>query len=235
MPVYRIPREHVFPDPRLADPSGLLGVGGDLHPARVLLAYRMGIFPWFNEGDPILWHCPDPRVVLYPEEMHVPRSLGKRIRQERYRITMNQAFDQVIRACSETYRPGQGGTWITRGMERTYRALHQADLAHSIEAWEGEQLVGGLYGVSIGDVFAGESMFARAPDASKVAFVHFVRQFQRWGGRLIDCQVQTEHLKRFGARPISRDAYLQALVDGRDRMLHSGPWTFDDDFATDGR
>lgn len=235
MPVYRIPREHVFPDPRLADPSGLLGVGGDLHPTRVMLAYRMGIFPWFNEGDPILWHSPDPRVVLYPDELHIPRSLGKRIRQRRYEITMNRAFEQVIGACGATERPGQDGTWITRGMERTYRALHLANLAHSIEAWQDGELVGGLYGVAIGDVFAGESMFARAPDASKVAFVHFVRQFQRWGGRLIDCQVQTKHLKRFGARPISREAYLDALDEGRDRSLHSGPWTFDDDFTTDGR
>ena len=235
MPVYRIPRDHIFPDPRMADPSGLLGVGGDLHPQRVMLAYRLGIFPWFNEGDPILWHAPDPRVVLYPDELSVPRSLGKRIRQGRYEVTMNQAFDDVIRACSRVPRPGQDGTWITRGMERTYRALHQAGLAHSVEAWSEGKLVGGLYGVAIGDVFAGESMFANAADASKVAFVHFVRQFQRWGGRLIDCQVQTAHLERFGARPISREAYMQALAEGRDRVLHSPPWTFDDDFECDGR
>lgn len=235
MPVYRIPEAHLFPDPRLADPSGLLGVGGDLHPARVLLAYRMGIFPWFNEGDPVLWHSPDPRVVLYPDELTVPRSLGKRIRQGRYRITMNQAFEKVIRACGETWRPGQGGTWITEDMVDAYVALHRANFAHSIEAWSGEDLVGGLYGVSIGQVFAGESMFARAPDASKVAFVHFVRQFQRWGGTVVDCQVQTEHLQRFGSRPISREAYLTHLDQGRDRLVRSGAWSFDDDFSTDGR
>lgn len=235
MPVYRIPREHVFPDPRDADPSGLLGVGGDLHPARVLLAYRMGIFPWFNEGQPVFWHSPDPRVVLYPEELKIPRSLGKRVRQRRYRITMNQSFQDVIVACQQIARPDQPGTWITNDMVRAYLELHEAGFAHSIEAWREDELVGGLYGVSIGDVFAGESMFARTTDASKVAFVHFVRQFQRWGGTLVDCQIQTEHLARFGARPVSRNAYLQAVIAGRDRQLRALPWRFDEDFTTDGR
>jgi leucyl/phenylalanyl-tRNA--protein transferase len=235
MPVYRIPRPHLFPDPREAEPSGLLGIGGDLDPDRVLLAYRMGIFPWYSEGQPITWFSPDPRLVLDPPDLIVPRSLGKRIRQGRYRITLDRAFGEVIRRCGAKSRPGQGGTWITREMLRAYDALHARGLAHSVEAWDGEQLVGGLYGVAVGSLFAGESMFADAPDASKVAFVHVVRQLQRWGCPRIDCQVHTEHLERFGAVEIPRDRYLEDLGRFSLGALPTGAWSFDPDFVCDGR
>jgi leucyl/phenylalanyl-tRNA--protein transferase len=236
MPIFRIPTDHLFPDPRLAErPSGLLGVGGDLHPARIHLAYRHGIFPWFSRGQPIYWWSPDPRMVLYPEELQIGRSLGKRIRQGRYRITLDQAFDAVIEACSRTPRPDQDGTWITPGMKDAYVALHDAGIAHSVEAWQDDELVGGLYGVAVGSVFAGESMFAHASDASKVAFATFVEQFRRWGGTLIDCQMHTPHLERFGARLIDRSAYLDHLASDRDRSIATSPWRFDVDFAFDGR
>ncbi len=235
MPVFRLPGEHIFPDPRLADPSGLLAVGGDLHPRRVAIAYYMGIFPWFSEGEPICWWSPDPRAVLWPADLHIPRSLGKRIRQGRYTLTMDQAFDEVVEACARVPRPGQSSTWITPAMRRSYGALHRAGLAHSVEAWQDGALVGGLYGVAVGSVFSGESMFARAPDASKVAFACFVRQFQRWGGTCIDCQMRTEHLARFGAVTIPRSAYLEALETGRDRSIGPEQWRFDDDFVCDGR
>jgi leucyl/phenylalanyl-tRNA--protein transferase len=235
MPIYRLPNEHVFPDPALADPSGLLAVDGDLAPNRVWLAYNMGIFPWYNEGYRIMWWSPDPRMILEPDELHIPRSLGKRIRQRPFRITMDQAFEDVIRACGETPRPGQPGTWITDEMVASYVALHDAGRAHSIEAWDGEALVGGLYGVAVGNLFAGESMFARASDASKIAFVHFVRQWERWGGKTIDCQVRTEHLERFGAREIPRRAYLARLAELRSATGRVGRWQFDDDFECDGR
>ena len=235
MPVFRIPADHVFPDPNLADPSGLLGVGGDLDPARVLLAYHLGIFPWFSEGDPYYWWSPDPRVVLDPQTLKVPRSLGKRIRQGRFHVTLDRAFAQVIGHCAAVSRPGQPGTWITPEMERTYLAMHRAGYAHSVEAWEGEALVGGLYGVAVGHLFAGESMFALASDASKVAFVHFVRQWQRWGGQWIDCQMHTDHLARFGAFEVSRHDYLAQLAVLRSQPMRIGTWSFDDDFECDGR
>lgn len=235
MPVYRLPSQHVFPDPRLADPSGLLAVGGDLHPARVLLAYRSGIFPWFSEGQPFYWWSPEPRTVLLPEELRIARSLGKRVRQRRFELTMDRAFPRVLDACSRTPRPSQDGTWITPAMQRTYNELHRLGHAHSVEAWQDGRLVGGLYGVAMGGVFSGESMFAHAPDASKVAFVCFVRQFQRWGGMCIDCQMTTEHLARFGAREIPRDDYLALLETNVDRPLPTFPWAFDEDFVCDGR
>jgi leucyl/phenylalanyl-tRNA--protein transferase len=235
VPIYRIPKAHAFPDPRESDPAGLLGVGGDLDPRRLLLGYAMGIFPWYSDGQPILWWSPDPRMVLFPGELHVPRSLGKRIRRGDYRITLDTAFDQVIVACADTPRPGQDGTWLTAEMERAYNTLHQLGFAHSCEAWDGDRLVGGLYGVGLGRLYSGESMFAHAPDASKVAFVHLSQQLTRWGFGLIDCQVYTAHLERFGAREIPRTEYLgliAALVDGPGRV---GPWSFDPDFVCDGR
>ncbi|MCB9679710.1 MAG: leucyl/phenylalanyl-tRNA--protein transferase [Alphaproteobacteria bacterium] len=235
MPIYRIPQQHVFPDPELADPNGLLGVGGDLDPARVLLAYHLGIFPWFSRGQPILWWSPDPRLVLEPSALQIQRSLGKRIRQQPYRITMDLAFSEVIEQCGRVPRPGQDGTWITPGMLRAYQQLFEAGFAHSVEAWEGDTLVGGLYGVSVGSLFAGESMFALRPDASKIAFVHFVRQFERWGGELVDCQVQTEHLARFGAVEIPRADYLARLRECASKPARPAPWQFDDDFVCDGR
>lgn len=227
MPVYRIPEEHVFPDPWMAEDSGLLGVGADLEPDRLLLAYRMGIFPWYSDGQPILWWSPDPRFVLFPEELHVGRSLKKRIRRGDYTIRMDTAFEQVMRACGEVPRPGQDGTWITDEMLDGYVRLHERGYAHSVEAWRDDELVGGLYGVAVGGLFAGESMFTRAPDASKVAFVALVKQLKRWNFGLVDSQIHTPHLERFGAREIDRMEYLrhlQALLRQPDRV---GRWSFD--------
>lgn len=230
MPVYRIPEEHLFPHPSLAEPDGLLGVGGDLHPGRLLLGYANGIFPWYSQGQPILWFSPDPRFVLFPDELQVPRSLKKIIRRGDYRVTLDQAFPRVIAACKARYRPGQRGTWITDDMEDAYNQLHALGYAHSAEAWQGEKLCGGLYGVSLGHLFSGESMFAERPDASKVAFVWLARQLQAWGFGLIDSQVHTEHLERFGARHIPRTRYLGLIKDLIARTRPPGPWTFDPGF-----
>ncbi|MCO4746724.1 MAG: leucyl/phenylalanyl-tRNA--protein transferase [Proteobacteria bacterium] len=227
MPIYRIPEQHIFPDPWRAEPNGLLGVGGDLDPDRLLLAYRMGIFPWYSEGQPILWWAPDPRFVLFPDELHIGRSLAKRMRRGDYEIRMDTAFEQVMRACGEAPRPGQDGTWITDEMVDGYVGLHERGLAHSVEAWKDDELVGGLYGVAVGGLFAGESMFAHAPDASKVAFATFVQQLRDWNFELIDCQMHTEHLERFGARDIPRMDYLRHLQRLHHTPERVGPWRFD--------
>ena len=215
MPVFRLNARLAFPPAELADESGLLAVGGDLRPERLLLAYSLGIFPWYSEGLPILWYSPDPRLVLESGELVVARSLQKTLRRGRFKVTFDTAFDQVIRACAEVPRPGQSGTWITRDMVRAYRRLHELGYAHSAEAWLDGELAGGLYGVSLGGGFFGESMFARASDASKIAFVTMVEQLARWNIDLIDCQVHTEHLERFGAYEVPRLDYLQMLARAR--------------------
>lgn len=202
-----------FPDVSLAltEPDGLLAIGGDLTQERLLTAYRHGIFPWYTQDQPVLWWSPDPRFVLVPESLKISRSLRKTIRQQAYKITVNQCFDDVILACSSVNRPGQDGTWITREIRQSYRELHHAGFAHSVEAWFGDQLVGGLYGVSIGKVFFGESMFSTMTDASKVAFACFVKHIQQSGFRLIDCQVYTAHLQSLGAELITRQQFIQQL------------------------
>jgi len=226
-PVIRLldPRdpEAPFPDPEeaLPEPNGLLAVGGDLSPARLLRAYREGIFPWFNEGEPILWWSPDPRLVLFPERLKISRSLRKTLKKRPFVITFDRAFAEVVRLCAET-RPG--GTWITPEMRDAYIALHRLGHAHSVEAWREGRLVGGLYGVSVGRLFSGESMFHLLPDASKVAFVHFVRWLQAWDYALIDCQVETGHLKRFGAEPIPRHRFLAFLRELRDQAPSPKAW-----------
>jgi len=230
VPVFRIPEAHVFPHPSLAEPDGLLGVGGDLEPPRLLTAYMNGIFPWYNEGQPILWFSPDPRFVLYADELQVQRSLRKTIRKRLYEIRLDTDFEGVIRACKAARRPRQRGTWITRDMLRAYIDLHRLGFAHSAEAWLDGKLVGGLYGVAVGRLFAGESMFALEPDASKVAFVWLVRQLQRWGFPLIDSQAPTAHLERFGARSIPRDEYLEAIRPLVRMPGRPGLWRFDEDF-----
>jgi len=200
-----------FPPPERADRSGLLAIGGDLTPERLLAGYRRGIFPWYSEGQPILWHSPDPRFVLLPGHLHVPRSLEKVLRKGTYEIRADTAFDEVLRACAEAPRPGQDGTWITPEMHAAYAALHRLGHAHSAEAWKDGALVGGLYGVALGRVFFGESMFTKGPDASKAAFVTLARALFDGGCLLIDCQVETEHLARFGAADVSRRRFLQVL------------------------
>ncbi len=227
MPVFALDDAIAFPHPSLASDQGLLAVGGDLSVERLALAYRHGIFPWYSEGRPILWWSPDPRLVLFPEELHVGRSLRKQMRRAPYRLTMDTAFADVIAACSSEPRPGQDGTWITDDMIDAYVRLHRYGLAHSVEAWDGDTLVGGLYGVAMGAAFFGESMFARAPDASKIAFATFVEQLHHWGYALIDCQVVTDHLLRFGAREIDRDEFLDRLDLAVERPGHASPWAFD--------
>ncbi len=199
MPVYALGPRMEFPPPGEAEPDGLLAVGGDLQPRRLLLAYSLGIFPWYEEGLPILWHSPNPRTVLLPGELKVSRSLRKTLRNPPYELSLDRGFERVIRACAETPRPDQDGTWITPEMLDAYVRLHELGFAHSVEAWEGGELVGGLYGVSLGACFFGESMFAAKRDASKLAFVALVRLLQRWRFQLVDCQVHSEHLSRFGA------------------------------------
>ena len=224
MPVFRLPREPVFPEPDLAEPEGLLAVGGDLSPERLLEAYAAGNLPWYSEGSPILWWSPDPRLVLEPGWLHVPRSLARTLKRGRYTVRADTAFSQVIRRCAAAARPGQDGTWITDEMVVAYERLHHLGFAHSFEAWEGEVLAGGLYGVSVGAAFFGESMFADSPDASKVAFVQAVGWLAGRGMALVDCQVHTEHLSRFGAREIPRRAFLARLAAALERPTLQGRW-----------
>lgn len=214
-----------LPDPEESDARGLLAIGGDLRPERLIDAYRRGIFPWYGEGLPILWHSPDPRFVLVPDQLVVNRSLRKVLRKGRYSIRFDTAFSEVLSHCAAVPRAGQDGTWITREMIGAYEQLHALGHAHSVEAWEDDQLVGGLYGVSVGALFCGESMFALAPDASKVAFVWAVRHLRHWGFRLIDCQVYTDHLDRFGAVEWPRWLFLRAVAELRDaRTSEPRPW-----------
>jgi leucyl/phenylalanyl-tRNA--protein transferase len=214
------PVDAVFPDATLAEeePNGLLAIGGDLRQKRLLHAYRQGIFPWYSAGQPILWWSPAPRMVLFPPEFHMSRSLRKSFRTRHYEVSANQAFDEVIHACAEP-RDGTAGTWLVPDMVAAYSALHQAGHAHSVETWHGDRLVGGLYGVAIGQAFFGESMFSRSPDASKVAMAMMVQIAQRHPFQFIDCQVHTDHLASLGAREISRDAFQRAL---RAAVEHEG-------------
>ncbi len=214
-----------FPDVRLAErePNGLLAVGGDLSVPRLLNAYRRGIFPWFSRGDPILWWAPDPRTVLYPNRIRVARSLRKAMRKRILGVTVDQAFDAVITGCSAP-RAGSEGTWLVPEMIAAYRRLHRQGLAHSVEVWRGNELVGGLYGVAIGRVFFGESMFSRLNDASKVALVHLCRTLDGWGFHLIDCQVLTGHLIRMGAEEVPRAEFVRLLTEWCDLPGHAGPW-----------
>lgn len=202
-----------FPPVELAmnEPNGLLAAGGDLSVERLVNAYRHGIFPWYAPGQPILWWCPAPRTVVYPENLHISRSMRKLIRQGRKIVTFDQDFPAVIKACAAPRRDADG-TWITTEMQDAYIALHQAGIAHSVEVWEQEQLVGGLYGVALGKVFFGESMFSKASNASKLGFITLVEQLQHWGVELIDCQMPTDHLFSLGAQSMPRDAFLQALT-----------------------
>lgn len=224
MPLFRLTREPVFPDAERSDPDGLLAVGGDLSPERLLAAYAAGVFPWYSEGMPILWWSPDPRLVLLPEQLHVSRSLRRTLRSARYRVRADTAFERVIRTCAAKKRPGQDGTWITAEMIDAYLRLHRLGYAHSFEAWEGEALAGGLYGVSLGAAFFGESMFADRADASKVAFARAVEWLRGWRFDLVDCQVRTAHLARLGARDIPRREFLTRLRGALERPSMRGKW-----------
>ncbi|PXW86869.1 leucyl/phenylalanyl-tRNA--protein transferase [Nitrosomonas sp. Nm84] len=210
----------------LREPNGLLAAGGDLSPQRLLEAYSKGIFPWFNEDDPIFWWSPDPRMVLFPSELKISRSLRKTLDKDHYQIRTDCSFSQVMHACAAP-RKGQAGTWIHPEMIAAYTALHEMGLAHCVETWVDGVLVGGLYGVALDKVFFGESMFSRVPDASKIAFVHLVKQLQYWGFGLIDCQVRTDHLATLGAREISRLEFSQKLETLITQFEPSSHWNFD--------
>ncbi len=233
MAVYLLDERLLFPPPATAPPARPLAIGGDLRPERLILAYSQGIFPWYGPGEPIQWHSPDPRMVLLADEIRVSRSLRRTLRKGEFRLTLDTAFESVMEACAETPRPGQAGTWITDEMKAAYLELHRRGVAHSAEAWKGEALVGGLYGVSLGRAFFGESMFAHVAEASKVTFVVFTEQLRRWNIGLVDCQVYTEHLARFGAREWHRAEFLEALRAALEYPTRPGPWQLDssDDLA----
>ncbi len=201
-----------------------MAVGGDLSPERLLLAYRQGIFPWFSAGEPLLWWSPDPRLVLYPAEFKVSKSLKKTIKQKRFHITADTAFSKVIKACASVKRKNNEGTWIVDEMIKAYSLLHEAGFAHSIEAWYKGTLAGGLYGVSLGRCFFGESMFTRVSNASKAAFARLVEHLERFSFDLIDCQLPTQHLINFGAREIPRDLFLEQLEDSLKIPAIKGKW-----------
>jgi len=224
VPVQRLGRELAFPPPQAAGPDGLLAVGGDLEPERLLLAYSQGIFPWYDESLPILWHSPDPRMILLPRDLHVSRSLARTLRRRTFALTLDAAFARVIEACAEAHRPRGEGTWITREMRAAYERLHELGFAHSAEAWCEGELAGGVYGVALGGCFFGESMFARRPDASKAALATLVRQLVRWGFELFDCQMPTPHLARLGAREWPRERFLRHLRRALERTTRRGPW-----------
>lgn len=224
MPVYLLTDALVFPPPEGASREGVVAIGGDFRVERLLLAYSQGIFPWPTEGMPLLWFSPDPRFVLKPTEAYIGKSLRKTIRKGHFEVRFDTAFERVIRACGEVGRPGQDGTWITPELIKGYVELHELGYAHSIEAWLNGELVGGLYGVSLGNLFFGESMFARVPEASKVAFTTMLGHFVSWGIELVDCQVATEHLARFAATEWSQRRFLKTMRELVAHPTRKGPW-----------
>jgi len=224
MPVYLLGPDPIFPPVGEAEPDGLLAVGGDLRPARLLAAYASGIFPWYSEGSPILWWSPDPRLILRPREVRVSRSLRQRMKNAGLTLTLDRDFQGVIRSCASAPRPGEGGTWITPEMAEAYTTLHRLGHAHSVEAWRGDALVGGLYGVSVGRAFFGESMFCLERDASKAALVRLCERLDAWGYGLIDCQMTTPHLIRMGAREIPRAEFCREVAELASHEPDSGAW-----------
>lgn len=225
MPVYRLSEEVLFPPVERATKIGLLAVGGDLSPERLLAAYGEGIFPWYSDGEPILWWSPDPRFVLFPAELRVSRSMRQFLKKRPFRITFDQDFPAVIAACQKS-RTGQDGTWITREMQEAYIALHEMGYAHSVEVWQGQTLVGGLYGVSLGRSFFGESMFSRMANASKAALITLCSRLKELDFDLIDCQVKSPHLASMGARPISRREFTALLGKSLEHGTRRGSWEF---------
>lgn len=209
--MYILTNKIEFPPVHLAGEDGLLAIGGDLSTERLLLAYQSGIFPWFNQGEPIIWYSPKERMVLFPEELRISKSMRKVLRNQQFRVTFNKSFDQVIYHCKTTYRQEQEGTWITDEMESAYLELHKKGIAKSIEVWENDVLVGGLYGIDLGTVFCGESMFSKVSNASKVAFIYLVEKLKKENYKLIDCQVYNSHLASLGAREIDRIDFLKYL------------------------
>ncbi len=211
--MYLLNEEIIFPPIELADEEGFLAIGGDLSVQRLLLAYRSGIFPWYSEDEPICWYSPNPRFVLFPQEMKVSKSMQQVINRKTFAFSINTSFEEVITNCKNVYRPGQGGTWISGEMRAAYINLHELGYAHSAEAWCDGELVGGLYGIRLGNIFFGESMFSLQSNASKFAFIRYVQQLQSENIQLIDCQLHTNHLESLGARMISREDFKSFLAE----------------------
>jgi leucyl/phenylalanyl-tRNA--protein transferase len=209
--MYILSKELIFPPVNYANEDGLLAIGGDLSVERLELAYKSGIFPWFNQGEPIIWYSPNPRMVLFPNELKISKSMKQVIRKNEFKVTFNKNFPQVILNCKQIYRAGQGGTWITNEMQQAYIALHKKGIAKSVEVWLNNDLVGGLYGIDLGHVFCGESMFSKVSNASKMAFIYLVQKLEKENYQLIDCQVYNNHLASLGAKEISRTAFLNYL------------------------
>lgn len=224
MPVFQLSKELAFPNPSYAEEEGILAVGGDLSVERLLLAYANGIFPWFTEGSKILWWSPDPRMVLFPENFKISNSLKQLIKSKRYSISYDKDFKSVIKHCANVEREGQDSTWITKQMQKAYIKMHKAGFAHSVETWLDGELVGGLYGVSLGRVFFGESMFHHQRDASKFAFYHLVQLLKNWEFDFIDAQQDTEHLKSLGANCLPRDEFLEMLDIAIMKPTYKGNW-----------
>jgi leucyl/phenylalanyl-tRNA--protein transferase len=224
MPIFRLIDEPIFPPPDYSDPSGLLAVGGDLSSERLLEAYRLGIFPWYSDDQPILWWSPDPRFVLHLEDFHVSRSLRKTLRRGIFQVTADRVFDEVIAACAGVTRQGQNGTWITAEMMEAYSDLHGLGYAHSVETWFEGKLVGGIYGVSLGKAFFGESMFHYKTDASKVALAALVEKLKSWDFHFLDAQMTTEHMMSLGAREVSRRVFLKQLRSALGHPTKRGKW-----------
>jgi len=215
-----------FPDPRKADSEGIVAIGGDLSITTLLAAYKQGIFPWYNENQPILWWCPDPRFVLIPDDLKVSKSMRPYFNQKKYKVTFDTSFEKVMRTCGKIQRKDQPtGTWITKDMIEGYIDLHHAGYAHSVEVWDEKELVGGLYGIGIGKIFFGESMFSSSPNASKMGFIHLVRTLKKRGYELIDCQQETGHLASLGAKSIPRSTFLDMLETLVNHPTDRGQWT----------
>jgi leucyl/phenylalanyl-tRNA---protein transferase len=223
MPIYRLSKHLLFPPPHHAE-DGLLAVGGDLSSKRILLAYANGIFPWYSDGEPIMWWSPDPRTILLPEEFHCSRSLKKLLDKGYFHITMDTAFEAVIAECARVPRKHEQGTWITQEMQAAYTRLHQMGFAHSVECWRDDVLAGGLYGISLGACFCGESMFSRLPNASKAALATLVAHARHWGFAFIDCQLSNPHLLQLGAKEIPREEYLHLLRQAKTHPTRQGVW-----------
>ncbi|MFP6583832.1 MAG: leucyl/phenylalanyl-tRNA--protein transferase [Candidatus Hydrogenedentota bacterium] len=224
MSIYLLSDDLRFPSPTNADEEGLLAIGGDLSPERLVMAYSMGIFPWYSAGDPIMWWSPDPRMVIRPGEFRPSTSLRKSYRKMKLRLSMDEAFEQVIRNCSGIPRGNQEGTWITEEMRESYCQLHELGVAHSLECWNSETLVGGLYGLSLGNCFFGESMFAKQSDASKLAFWALMRYADTAGIEFVDCQLHNDHLESLGAYTIKREEYMRWLYRSLESQTRQGSW-----------
>ena len=210
--MYQLSSEHIFPSALSANNDGIVAIGGDLDPKRILNAYKQGIFPWFESDDYLVWWSPDPRMVLFPEKLRISKSTKKILKDANFKVTFNQSFDEVVDCCAKVKRFGQNGTWITEGLKKAYNLLHKEGHAFSVEVWKDFELVGGLYGIDLGDIFCGESMFSKENNASKIGFIHLIKELSKNGYKLIDCQVPSAHMKSLGAEEISRQQFLNFLI-----------------------